>query len=74
MWSKDGHPFTDGGRFSIRSDKFTHTLEIQNARSTDAGPYACTARNSEGEVVCEFTLDILPTGADDRGITASDVR
>ncbi|XP_071495768.1 uncharacterized protein [Diadema antillarum] len=72
-WSKDGRPFTDGGRFSIRSDKFTHTFEIIATLSTDAGTYACMARNSEGEVVCEFTLDVLPGAGDGKGITASDV-
>ena len=63
---------TDSGRFSIRSDKFTHTFEITSALSTDAGAYTCMAKNSEGEVVCEFTLDVLSGGDRDAGVTASD--
>lgn len=46
------------------------TLLILEASSMDRGVYECFAKNTIGEVKCQATVDVVPTGGSRQGSTS----
>ncbi|GAB1301689.1 Myotilin [Apodemus speciosus] len=61
-WYLNGRPVqSDELHKMIVSEKGFHSLIFEVVRASDAGPYACVARNRAGEATFTVQLDVLAT-------------
>lgn len=59
-WYLNGRPVqSDELHKMIVSEKGFHSLIFEVVRASDAGPYACVARNRAGEATFTVQLDVL---------------
>jgi serine/threonine protein kinase len=58
-WLCNGEPIEDGGRFKIKTNGNSRMLMIKKLQESDAGSYACVAKNKEGTTQSVGTLEIV---------------
>ena len=59
LWFKDNHPLKDDYRIDIYSDRGIRSLEICNAKLSDAGEYTIFVRNEVKQVNATTKLAIV---------------
>ena len=59
QWLFNGKPIEDGGRYKIKSNGNTRTLNIKRLTESDVGEYKCVAKNKEGQAESKAKLEIV---------------
>lgn len=59
-WTKNGKPISWGQTMRNMSGEGLGIVIIEKLQKSDAGVYACAARNQNGEIVTEATIKVIP--------------
>ena len=58
-WYRDNQPLTDSEKYHIKRDGDLAVLFVCDVTPEDAGTYSCHAKNIDGQVQCDGSLEIV---------------